>query len=410
MIELGWVADRIHMLENAKVIEIVDEDEYTEIEHPHDGVGADEFGFGTTYDNNWTFHGYFIIWTYTICPPTLDYYIDEEDVRIPIVYLRYDVDLWPIPDFDIEERQHKYQLLQPTIVPAKEWGAPTWDELSVSQQFSIEITHQWLLNTADLFEYAYVPSVRHEGGKFGWDIVCASASALPIFQESDFNTSNLSSRTLLSGLNDRTRPPYLGKPPPKRSKDQRHDSIEELDRLQELTIAAFRYPNRRQDDNRIDYFWVRGCLVTFCLRLADPIYVAHEVEKMVQKMRLEGPTESVGIIWSTQQELIVVAVDGVQVRHSPVLDISVTDGRPGRASDGRLLLTYFLNPPCTTSPLPWRSIQPNHSPTAPSGSTTVLPPEVLQIIVEMVDMDTYLALCRVSKTIHAVCVASPRFG
>ncbi|KEP48712.1 F-box protein [Rhizoctonia solani 123E] len=422
-----WVADRIYTLENATTTEIIKQYEYTIIQYPHDGVGADELGYGTTYDNKWTFPTGMIEFTYVFdldnmvftfngtthfrldnMPPTLDCL--EEKVGIPTEYLRDKVDLWPIPDFDIEEQRHKYEALQPIIVPAKEWGAPTWDELSVSHQFSIALTHQWLSHTSDFFKHAYVPAVRNEAGQFGWDVLCASVPALPVFQENDFKALGLSSRTLSSGFStEGIRPPYCGRPPPQRSSNEEYDPVAEFNRQRALTVAAFRAPYRQTRDDCIEYFWVRDCLVTFCVRLAEPIYVAHEVEKMAQKMRLVGSTESVGIILSTQRELIVVAVDELQVRHSPVLDISIADGRPGRASDGQMLLTYLLSPSCTTPPLPWRPIQSRHSLATTSSSATNLPPEVLRAIVELVDIGTYLALCCVSRTMHAVCVANPRF-
>ncbi|CAE7135005.1 unnamed protein product [Rhizoctonia solani] len=423
-----WVADRIHILENAKTNEIVDEYDHSNVIYPDDGVGADELGFDTTYDNDWTFPGNLIEWTYIFdldnmtftingathfrldnMPPNLDFY-EGDDIGIPKKYLRDTVDLWPVPNFDIEEQQCRYKALKPIVVPATEWSAPTWEELSVSQRFSIEIAHHWLHNTSDLFQHAYAPVIRSEVGKFGWDVLCASVPALPIFQEKDFKTLGLSPQTLSSGFHaDRTRPPYCGRPPPERSEAE-IDWSAEFNRRQELTLEAIRHPNKFLDNKSIKYFWVRGCLITFCVRLYEPIYVALEVEKMVKKMQLDGHTESVGVILSSQQELVVVAVDGSQVRHSPVLDIRATDGRPGRATDGRLLLTYLLSPPCTTSPLPWRAIQPLHPPDTHSSSIANLPPEILSAIVGSVDMNTYVSLCRVSKSFRAACVANPRIG
>ncbi|CAE6487562.1 unnamed protein product [Rhizoctonia solani] len=414
-----WVANRIHMLENTKTTEIVDEDDYVDIVHPDEGEGADELGFGTTYDNGWTFPEQLIEWTYVFdldnmvftvngldhfrldrMPPDLDYYY-EDYVRIPLIYLRQTVDLWPMPDFDTEECQRKYEALQPIVVPTSEWGAPTWDQLSVSQQFSIEITHQWLVNTAEQRSRAYAPSVRDEIGKPCWDILCAATPGLAILQETDFETYNLSARTLSSGYNDgRTRPPYRGKP---ELSYKRPSTIEEMVQERADSIARFRNPRkwRAQNRNVVDYFWVRGCLVTFCVRLAEPIHVAHHVERLVQRMR---GSESVGFVLSSQLELVVVAVDGPRVRHSPVLDICAVDGRPGRATDGRLLLTHLLSPRWTSCPLPWRT-QAYHSP-----PISDMPPDVLRMIVEYADLGTYLALRQVSKSVHSICVANPRVG
>ncbi|KDN43824.1 hypothetical protein RSAG8_05817, partial [Rhizoctonia solani AG-8 WAC10335] len=398
-----WVADRIMTLENAKTC-----DTRNVVVHPAEGDGADDLGFNVTYDLEWTFTDGYIEWTYVIdldnlvftingtvhlrldnMPPDLGDYssLEGDELLIPQEYICAKVDLWPAPNFDTEERQQQYKALQPTIVPATEWGAPTWDELSVSQRFSIEITHSLLRRTSHKFACAYAPFIRCDIGRFCWSVLCASAPALPIFQRDVLGGIGLSSRTLSCGETDGlyTLGAYL-----------RMYSLESGEHSKSLGR---------------DYCWIRGCLVTFCTHLDDPIYVAHEVEQMVQKMRHDEYPESVGIILSSQQELVVVAVDGPKIRHSPVLDIRTTDRgeRPGRATDGRLLLTYLLSSPLTVSPLPWRT-QPRRPPTVSSRSITGLPPEVLRIIINYLDIQSYIPMCRVSRSIRSVCVANPRVG
>ncbi|EUC62496.1 F-box protein [Rhizoctonia solani AG-3 Rhs1AP] len=398
-----WVADRIMMLENAKTIG----DIHDEVVHPDDGIGADDLGFKVTYDLAWTFPSSELSWTYVIdldhlvftingtthlrldhMPPNLDGYIFSEYDERPVSedYLCPRVNLWPAPNFDIEERQQKYEALQPIIVPVTEWGAPTWDELSASQRFSIEITHYLLRTTSYRFASAYAPSIRRDIGEFCWNVLCASVPALPIFQEGGMKNMNLPYRTLSCGWTNNWH--SLG------AYVKMH-SIENQEAFKLLDT---------------DYCWIRDCLVTFCAHFNDPIYVAHEVEQMVEKMRHDGHPESVGIILSSQQELVVVAVDGHKTRHSPVLDIRTTprSENPGGATDGRLLLTYLLSPPLTVSPLPWRT-QPRMLPCFPH-SIIKLPPEVLQMIIRFVDMGTYLTLCRVSRSVHSICVANPRVG
>ncbi|CUA71664.1 hypothetical protein RSOLAG22IIIB_04710 [Rhizoctonia solani] len=392
-----WVAGRIVMLENAKTIEV-------EVVYPDDGVGADDLGFNVIYDLPWMFTSYGIDWTYVIdldnlvftingkvhlrldnIPPDLGGYSFWKGSNRSILrdHICQKVDLWPAPNFDTKECQQKYEALQPIVIPATEWGAPTWDEMTVSQRFSIEMTHYFLLKTSREFTYAYAPYIRPLIGKFCWNMLCASIPALPMFQEDDSKGQGLSIRALLCGRNNG---PY--------------------------SIGAMRSPGDGEPfKSPDDYCWIRGCLITFCTHLSDPIYVAYEVEQMIQKMRHDGHPESVGIILSSQQELVVVALDGSTVRHSPALDIRTTfrDERPGRASDGRLLLTYLLSPLLTVPPLPWRT-RPCQSPPAASDSINKLPLEILQTIIDLVDMGTYLNLHRVSKSIRSVCVANPRVG
>ncbi|CAE6487582.1 unnamed protein product [Rhizoctonia solani] len=417
-----WVADRIKMLENAKL----DDEEVT-----HPGVSVDDgeyigdnLGFNVIRDLEWTFIGGFILWTYVIdldnlvftingtthlrldnMPPFLndrssggdDHRSYVGQARIPSQHISTTVDLWPAPNFDTEESQRNYKALRPIIVPANEWGAPTWDDLSVSQQFSIEFTHQLLRKTSGKFIYAYAPFIRSRIGKFCWDVLCASVPALPLFQKDDLSQkgdfSNVDlCRTLSCG--------FTG-----------FYSLEAYHGMLHLTTGCdLPFGDREAGE----YFWFRDRIITFCVRLGDPTYVAYEVEQMVRKMRHghDEFMESVGIILSSQRELVVVAVDGPIVRHTPVLDIRTTPRgeRPGRASDGRLLLTHLLSPPLTTSRLPWRITHPGQLPPVSSGPTMNLPPEILRIIIHQVDMGTYLALCRVSRSIRSVCVANPRVG
>ncbi|KAG8711119.1 hypothetical protein FRC11_003567 [Ceratobasidium sp. 423] len=134
---------------------------------------------------------------------------------------------------------------------------------------------------------------------------------------------------------------------------------------------------------------------------------------MVQKMRHDGHAECVGIILSSQREMIVVAVeDGLdstrRVRHTPVLDIRPTPNKPGGVSDGLLLLVHLLSPILTVPELPWCA--PRSCQSAYIWSRTTLPVELLQHIVHYADTSTYLSLCRVSRLVRSVCLANPRVG
>ncbi|CAE6475796.1 unnamed protein product [Rhizoctonia solani] len=393
-----WVADRITMLENVKICKM--DSPYDEVARPDDGVGADDLGFNVVYDSDldwFKLSGHFIDWTYTIdldnlvftingkihlrldnMPPNLEHYTYHKggDLPVPQEYICAKVNLWPAPDFDTEECQQKYEALRPIIVPATEWGASTWNELTASQRFSIELTHCFLRETSHRFTYAYVSYVRRDINDFCWNMLCTSIPALPIFQ------------------------------------DDYPKGMDTFGALSCAYVVMHSLASKGPSKSLVtDYCWIRGCLITFCAHLDDPIYVAHEVEHMVQRMRRDGHAESVGIILSSQQELVVVAMDGPVIRHSPVLDIRTTPRgeRPGRATDGRLILTYLLSPPLTVAPLPWRT-QRCRSLIVSANLGAELPPEVIRIIINYLDIQTYISMCRVSRSIHSVCVANPRVG
>ncbi|CUA73531.1 GM25748 gene product from transcript GM25748-RA [Rhizoctonia solani] len=399
-----WIEDTIEMLEDAETCEQCD--------HDYDDVlFLKTHRYQTTYDNDWMFVvGYSISWTYVIdldnlafivngydywrldrLPANLIDYYDYDGLKddIPEHCLCTDIDLWPPHDFDEEDCQKSYEALHPAIVPAAEWGAPTWDKLSMSQRFSIEITHNLLHELSPSLTQAYIPYIRARIGEYCWDILCASIPALPIFQDNLLEDFDLSPRTLYSGTTrDGTRPGYPN-------------------------MRSFRtnQPFKIGDTRSIEYFWVRGCLVTFCTRLSEPMFVALEVTQMLRKLRRSKLPESVGIILSSQQTLVVVALDGTKVRHSPVLDIRAASDVPGGASDGRLLLTSLLNSPSHSLSLPWRT-RPHQPLSRTSNPTAALPSEILQMIIHCADIDmgTYLALCRASRSIRSVCLANPQVG
>ncbi|KDN42327.1 hypothetical protein RSAG8_06818, partial [Rhizoctonia solani AG-8 WAC10335] len=177
-----WVANynRINMLENA---EICDE-EVTLLTHPAKVVDSDGLGFNVTYDADWMSIDDWIEWTYVTDLDNLDFIINGTVYfnldELPLYLDDYPYDDtnyirrgygWPGPNFDTEVCQQNYEALRPMIIPANEWGVPTWDELSVSQQFSIEITHQLLRKMPGMFEHAYAPSIRSHVGAFCWCIL-----------------------------------------------------------------------------------------------------------------------------------------------------------------------------------------------------------------------------------------------
>ncbi|CAE6500000.1 unnamed protein product [Rhizoctonia solani] len=398
-----WIADRIRILENAKISN-------EEVVHPdlsEDGsfsdLNDDALGYELREDLEWTLAGNEVEYTYVIDLDNRAFTINgtthlkldnmppsdpglRRYRKLPSQYLNTTVNFWPSPAFNIEERQKLYESVNPIVTPAVEWGAHTWDRLSISQRLSVDLTHHLISKTSGEMASAHIPSIREKTGRFCWDILCAATSSVPLF----YDNPNLQSRwngSLSSG----------------------HGNFPSYGMCYKTGDKAFKDVERGY---RGDYCWVRGCLVTFCVRLSEHAYVVHEIEQMVQKMRHDEHPECLGIILSSQQEIIAVAVDdGLeptrQVRHTPVLDIRPNPDKPGQASDGLLLLVHLLSPPLSVSPLPWRS-RPSQS--SLMWSRPRLPLEILQHIIRYTNTTDYLSLCRASRSIRSACLANPRFG
>ncbi|CAE6421545.1 unnamed protein product [Rhizoctonia solani] len=393
---LNWFADRLMMLEKAKHT-------YDLNICPDGGVDEIDPGYELCDNADWTLGDQDIEWTYVIdldnkvftingithlrfdnMPPSdpgLEYYYkDDGTAAFPSQCVSSTVDLWPVPRFHIEERQEAYDALDATIVSGSQWGAMTWDKLPVSRRLSVERANYLLRSTACEVSLAYASRYQRRIGRFCWNLLCAATPAVPLLHyDAKPNDKIVASR--LRGIVPRTMVEKTGTQIFKSFEASRHG----------------------------DYCWVRGCLVTFCVRLGEQAYVVHEIEQMVRKMHHDGRAECVGIILSSQQEMIAVAVeDGLEptrrVRHTPVLDIRPNADKPGEASDGLLLLVHLLSPLLTVPELPWRT------PRSRIWSRSTLPAEVLQHIIHYADTRTYLSLCRVSRLVRFVSLANPRVG
>ncbi|KAG8754360.1 hypothetical protein FRC11_006699, partial [Ceratobasidium sp. 423] len=132
----SWIEDRIRMLENAMTT-------YEEDICPDGDIDEMDLGYELVDDTDWTLGSEDIEWVYVIdldnrvftingtahlrldnMPPSdpgLDSYHDGDRLSIPSEYLSSTVDLWPAPQFHIEERQQAYDLLGATIVPESQW-------------------------------------------------------------------------------------------------------------------------------------------------------------------------------------------------------------------------------------------------------------------------------------------------
>ncbi|KAL5632061.1 hypothetical protein ACGC1H_000174 [Rhizoctonia solani] len=149
------------------------------------------------------------------------------------------------------------------------------------------------------------------------------------------------------------------------------------------------------------YCWFRGCLVSFCPRLDQPAYMMHQVGQMVECLRKHGRTTDVGIVMSGWH-VVAVAVDGHEVRHSPVVDLH--DGK--QLKDGMLLLMHLLAPTFTVSKTPWRNGSSIHR----AANTSTMPEEIVQQIIHYIDPDTYSILPSVSQYFRSIYLTYPRVG
>ncbi|KAG8707179.1 hypothetical protein FRC11_007622, partial [Ceratobasidium sp. 423] len=282
------------MLENTKTSneEVIHPDLPEDDSHGTNDID-DDLGYELSEDGDWTFVGGVIEYTYVIdldnlvftvngsthlkldnMPPSEPgleaYFEDEDSVEVPPQYISTAVNLWPGPGFDIEERQRQYEALSPIVTPTAEWGALPWDRLSIPQRFSIDLIHHLLSKTSRAMAYAYAPGVREKTGTFCWNILCAATSSVPLCCDNIGTRRGVYNKTLST------------KSPTGRYRFRPYEMVHETG------AETFKLSEHGYDGH---YCWVRDRLITFCIRLNDPAFVAHEVEQMVQKMRRDGHTE-----------------------------------------------------------------------------------------------------------------------
>ncbi|KAG9087991.1 hypothetical protein FRC06_002269, partial [Ceratobasidium sp. 370] len=353
--------------------------------------------------NEWVVPGIMIGWTYVIdldyraftvngvlhfnldnMPDRLDDYIDGTSILpIPIVHLTT-VSLWPDPGFDTDAVVAEYETHQPLVVTLKEWGAPTWSTLSVSQHLSVELVKTIVSDYREAMEnpglaHTWVGIVRA-----CWQIVCAAAPS-HLFCPSESNA-----------------PSY------KESEFRLMEEYRGNGLLNGIAYASSKYEDKVPfgiSGERIFhvYCWFRSCLVAFCLRMDDDAYFKHEICRMVDKLRSNGRAGGIGIVISSFQ-MVVIAVDGSGVRHSPPLELYNKDGE---IQDGVLLLVHLLGPALMTHKLPWTS-PPLLSHPNPS---TILPEDIIRHIIPFTDEDSYhFVLPLVSRFIRQLCLERPRVG
>jgi hypothetical protein len=365
-------------------------EEVTQVEE-----ASDASGFNICDDLDWTTPDGCTEWTYVIdldnrvftvngvthlrldnMPPSdpgLEGYF-EDRIKIPPEHRATVVDLWPIPDFDVNEAQQKYNSLEPIVISPAEWGAPTWESLSVAQNLSIELVGVLVGDHFREIAHAYRSDVQRRVGEFCWQVACAAAPSDPICPRGDW------------GPFDRMR--YAKADP------SFYRSIYSCE-----MVLYFGYKGSREP-----YCWFRGCLITFCSRIDDSEHVMYEVTMMAENLQKNGRTSGVGIIISSWQ-VVAVAVNGPSpgVRHSPSLDFH--DGKGG-LSEGILLIIHLLSPALTPLKTPWHLLPSTKS----YSRRSTLPLEIMQQIVHFADFGTYLRLRFVSRSIRSICLAHPRVG
>ncbi|KAG8695974.1 hypothetical protein FRC11_001064, partial [Ceratobasidium sp. 423] len=241
----------------------------------------------------------------------VEYLESYEKIEIPAEYPTT-ADLWPAPSFDVTQAQQQYDEFRPIMVSLSGWGTPTRDSLSVSQRLGTSIVKTLVDDYSGELALAQYSSVWHKIGLFCWQVANAAAPSHLIF-------------------------PPLNATPQNDVLYVRTDLVKEPE---SVTRTIHHHMGGKGTLGR--YCWFRGCLTTFCPRLDEPAYTMHHVAEMVHRLRNHGRTRGVGVIMSGGQ-IIGIAIDGSEVRHSPVVELH--DGKEPKG--GMLLLTHLLSPTFT---------------------------------------------------------------
>ncbi|QRV88392.1 hypothetical protein RhiJN_16410 [Ceratobasidium sp. AG-Ba] len=298
------------------------------------------------------------------------------------------VSYWPRSTFDADDISAQYAEHGPRVSALHEWGAPTWESLSISQSLSVDFAKSLI---SDYCTVLANPRFSIDLGRvvmLCWRIVCAAAPSHLFYVAHRPERFKDIPRVSTRMFNWETLGPEFD------SGGIRRDMFYTTLRLD---LGREKKPLPRP------YCWFRGCLIKFCLRLDEDIHVKAEVVQMVDRLKGSSHAGKVGIVISNYQ-LVVVAVDDMGVRHSPVLDFH---DNKGGAKDGLLLLVHLLRPALTVCGSVWANPQaiPNHT------STRFLPEDVIRHILSFADEETYhFILPYVSRLVRAICLSRPRIG
>ncbi|KAG8707692.1 hypothetical protein FRC08_000341 [Ceratobasidium sp. 394] len=307
--------------------------------------------------------------------PSFYRYFDEctEIVHpIPEEYLTT-VSYWPDPTFNVQEALDAYNQLAPLTVDLEAWGAPTWDSLTVSQHLSVELVKKIV---SDYKKTLAIADLMSEFGKvllICWQVACAAAP------------SHVLCPAEITPLSEEARLAVLG-----RTEWSERPSVAPC----QIGVSIFRLSR--------PYCWFRGCLVKFCLRLDEDVWFKFEVIQMVKQLRKNGRDSGMGILISSLQ-LVAVAIDGSEIRCSPVMEFH---NAKGDVRDGLLLLVHLLGSAATVNKCPWKNAPPLQC-----NTSSILPEEVIQHVLRFTDDDMYhFVLPLVSRLVRSLCLARPRVG
>ncbi|KAB5593909.1 CHD5 domain containing protein [Ceratobasidium theobromae] len=305
------------------------------------------------------------------------YFNLEEGAKIPNNHLTIDVDLWPDTGLDASEVRQKYNDLQAVIVSPSEWGAPTWETLSISQQLSVCVLKPFVRKSAYTVGSAYFSRNWDNIEKFHYRVISIAAPSDIVCppQAEAYRVLYSSGRSVT---------------PEEDSDEEEPDRRWFSPRLKDTGLWRLYRPPR-----------FRGCLIALCSRLDEPVSLMHEVGRAVEILRKSTHTR-VGILISRWQ-IVAVAIHGSKVCHSPALDFNNGNGE---LCKGILLMMHLLSPLFTTPKTPW-SDPPLHK---PSSTPMRLPLEIIEYIIHLADFKTYLNLRSLSRTIRDLCLARPQVG
>ncbi|KAG9118754.1 hypothetical protein FRC07_006594 [Ceratobasidium sp. 392] len=305
----------------------------------------------------------------------------------PIEYIAT-VSRWPPPKFDTTQIHEKYEKLSLALLSIEEWGAPTWNTLTVAQKLSANLVQTILLDSADSLSNPDVRRMRASFGVCCWQLISAAAPS-HLCCPSEVPPSKASHS--ISRRDPLTR------------------SLRDLKSQSTYARSSCITPHYGSwvttNDQSLDckYYWFRGCLVVFCPRLEGAEYVEHQTLLMVETLRNHGRTNGIGIIFSGRH-ILAVAVDGDTVRCSHPLLFHDTKMN---SQDGFLLATHLLSPLLTVNKTPWI---PSLCSELLAGSAGRLPDEIIQQIAFHLDHDSYRNLGYVSRFFREVYTQYPRVG
>ncbi|QRV88398.1 CHD5 domain protein [Ceratobasidium sp. AG-Ba] len=307
--------------------------------------------------------------------PGVSYYVEFWGDSVPDECLM-SVSYWPNPTFDAETVSREYSSYNAMIAGLRDWGTLDWESMNFAQRLSFILVKKTVRDCQLALKAPDIESNYCQIVQACWRITCAAAPGL------------LSCPIVLNPL---SLDPLYGYANLPRRKEISHNHF-----LYRGHTTV--YPPRRP------YYWFRGCLIKFCLRLDQENYVQYEIAGLVTRLRQNGRARGIGIVLSSDS-VVAVAVDGERVCHSSVLRF-YHRARGACEEDGLILLLHLLSPYGTTRKNPWTST-PDF--VKPVSTRYNLSREILEHILFFLDEETYqFTLPLVSQEIRLLSFLRPR--